>query len=119
MADGELTAVHTSTAAESAQRRVRTDGPFWLALLLSAGGLIFLLVGSVTVMPWISRERESRTVRSIWLAFSRNLPDLGPDMLVKVGFWLLLGAIGVLMIGLMVFASTVRDEPEPDVDPPA
>jgi len=119
MADGERAAAQTSIASESAKRRVRTDGPFWLAVLLSAGGLIFLLIGSVTVMPWISSERESRTIRSIWLAFSRNLPDLGPDLLVKAGFWLLLGAIGILMVGLMVFASTVRDEPEPDVDLPA
>ncbi|MCC6704117.1 MAG: hypothetical protein IT334_04515 [Thermomicrobiales bacterium] len=119
MAEGERAAVQTSVTSEPAQRRIRMDGPFWLAVLLSAGGLIFLLVGSVTVMPWISRERESRTIRSIWLAFSRNLPDLGPDLLVKLGFWFLLGAIGILMAGLMVFASTVRDEPEPDTEPPA
>ena len=119
MADGELTAVQASTRSDSVARRNWSGGPFWLAVLLSAGGLIFLLVGSVTVTPWIEDERESRTIRSVWLAFSRNLPDLGPDLLVKVGFWLLLGTIGIAMIGLMVYASTVRDEPEPDVDSPA
>jgi hypothetical protein len=69
---------------------VRRDGPFWLAIAVGIGGAIFLLFGSVTIVPWISDERESRTVRSVWLALSRNLPDIGQPTIEKIGFWFLI-----------------------------
>lgn len=119
MADQEHSAGRNEIEPASAYDRMRRDGPFWLAALLSSAGLLFLAIGSITIVPWISDERERQTIRSIWLALSRNLPDIGPDALVKAGFWLLLILIAALSIGLMLLASTVRDEPEPGVDPPA
>ena len=92
-------------------RRMRIDGPGWLAALLSIAGIVFLFFGSVTIVPWIADERERMTVRSIWMALSRNLPDLGPDSLVRAGFWILVVCTATLAVGLMMLVSQVRDEP--------
>lgn len=119
MTDAEQAAGQNFTVTASDHGRLRKDGPFWLALLLAAGGLGFVIFGSVTVLPWISDERERQTVRSVWLALSRNLPDFGPDALVRAGFWVIIVLIGLLSVGLMVLASSVRDETGPGVEPPA
>ena len=110
---------HPPVGTDAAPDRMRKEGPFWLATLLSAGGLVFLLVGSVTMFLGPDEAPRRQSVRSIWLAFSRNLPDLGPDALVRAGFWVLLLLIAVLAMGLMLLASTVRDDPGPGADPPA
>ncbi len=92
------------------EARPRFNGPFWLAAILSVAGLAFLSFGSVTIVPWIADERESMTVRSIWLALSRNLPDLGPDLLVRAGFWVIVALVVALAIALMFLASTIDDD---------
>ena len=89
---------------------VRRDGPFWLAAVLSAGGILFFLLGSVKIVPWIEDERERQTVRSIWLALSRHLPDLGPDLVVKIGFWLIIAVVAVLSVALLFLASSIHDD---------
>ena len=81
-----------------------------MARLLAAGGGVYLLAGSVTIVPWISDERERETIRSIWAALSRNLPDIGVPTLEKIGFWFLLALVAVLSVALMVLASAVRDD---------
>jgi drug/metabolite transporter (DMT)-like permease len=95
------------------------DGPFLFAAALGIGGLLFFAFGSVTIVPWIEAERTPETVRSIWVALSRNLPELGPDALVRAGFWMLIAVIAVLGVAVMLMASTVRDDVEPGNDTPA
>jgi hypothetical protein len=93
---------------------VKRDGPFWLAIAIAVGGAAYLLLGSLTIVPWISDERESATVRSVWLALSRNLPDIGQPTLEKVGFWLLIAMAAALCVALMIAASAVREDDEQD-----
>lgn len=118
MSQDEQVTGHVTTKSVSEPNRLRTDGPFWLALLLSAGGLVYVLFGSVTIVPWIPDERTRQTVRSVWLALSRNLPDLGPDTLVRFGFWVIVALIGALSVGLMVMASAVRDDADSSGESP-
>jgi hypothetical protein len=96
------------------QLRVRRDGPFWLAIAAAVGGAVFILLGSVTIVPWISDERQRETVRSVWLALSRNLPDIGQPTLEKIGFWVLVALVAALSVALMIAASAVRDDGEQD-----
>jgi hypothetical protein len=119
MTDAERAAGQKFSLSTNDHDRLRKDGPFWLALLLAAGGLGYLLLGSVTILPWIPDERASQTIRSVWVALSRNLPDLGPETFVRAGFWVVIVLIGLLSTALMVLASTVRDEAAPGVEPPA
>jgi len=96
------------------QRWIKTVGPFWLAVALATAGVVYVLAGSLTIVPWIDDERERATVRSVWLALSRNLPDIGLPTLEKAGFWLLLALVAVLCIALMIAASAVGEGDEPD-----
>ena len=84
---------------------VKRDGPFWLAIAIAAGGAIYLLLGSLTIVPWISDERESERIRDTWLALSRNLPDIGQPTLEKIGFWILLALAAGLCVALLIAAS--------------
>lgn len=93
---------------------VKRNRPFWLAVALSLGGAIFILLGRVTVVPWISDERRRASIRSVWLALSRNLPDIGQPTLAKIGFWILVVLVAALCVWLMVAASAVRDDDERD-----
>lgn len=110
MTDQEFAASDPVSATDRVDRRGRFDGPFLLAALLSVAGIAFIFFGTVTIVPWISDEREPMSVRSIWLALSRNLPDLGPDSLVRAGFWVLLAAIASLAIALLLFVSRIDDD---------
>jgi len=104
---------------ETSASRFQADGPFWFAIALSLAGIAFFLFGSVTIIPWIEDERTIETARSVWLALSRHLPVLGPDAIVKAGFWVLVGLIAILSVLLLVLAATVRDSNEPTGDHPA
>jgi hypothetical protein len=93
---------------------VKRDGPFWLAVALAAGGALYILLGSLTILPWISDERGRETVRSVWFAMSRHLPDIGQPTLAKLGFWLLVSLVAMLCVWLLIAASRVRDDDERD-----
>ena len=95
-------------------RWIKPGGPFWLAIAISTAGVGYLLLGSLTILPWISDERERATVRSVWLALSRNLPDIGLPTLEKAGFWLLVGLVAALCVALMIAASATGEDDKPD-----
>lgn len=97
-----------------ADRRTRRDGPFWLAIALAVGGAAFLLLGRVTIVPWIADERRRESIRGVWLALSRNLPDIGPPTLTKFGFWVLVSLVAALCVWLLIAASAVREDDERD-----
>jgi hypothetical protein len=113
MTEAEIPGQQEFTSAVRDHGRVRRDGPFWFALVLVAVGSGVVLLASVTILPWIDDERTSQSIRSIWLALSRNLPDVGPDAVVRIGFWVIVVVIGLLSVGLMVLASAVRDDADP------
>jgi hypothetical protein len=93
---------------------IKPGGPFWLAIAISAAGVVYLLLGSLTIVPWISDERERATVRSVWIALSRNLPDIGLPTLERAGFWLLVALVAVLCVALMIAASAAGEDDTPD-----
>jgi hypothetical protein len=96
--------------AVRADPKAKRDGPFWLAVAIAVGGMAYLLLGSLTIVPWISDERESATIRSVWLALSRNLPDIGQPTLEKAGFWILIALTALLCVALMIAASAARED---------
>jgi len=108
----ELTSA--SDPAPRDARWIRRDGPFWLAIALAAGGLVYLLVGRLTIVPWIADERQTESVRHVWLALSRHLPDIGAPSLARFGFWLLVALVAALCVALMVAASAAGRDDEPD-----
>jgi hypothetical protein len=91
-------------------------GPLIFAAILAAIGTLYTLVGSVTVVPFLSDERRREPIRKMWAALSRELPDIGHAGLAKFGFWLVVVITAVLCVALMLVAATVTDSPEPEAD---
>lgn len=91
-------------------------GPLIFAAILAIAGTVYTLVGSVTVVPFLSDERRREPIRKMWAALSRDLPDIGHPDLEKVGFWVVVAATAILSIGLMLVAATVTDSSETETD---
>ncbi|CAN5446798.1 hypothetical protein BH09CHL1_BH09CHL1_05840 [soil metagenome] len=111
MADFAPTTESVKPAGRAYQR-----GPLIFAAILSAIGVIYVLVGSVTVVPFISDERRREPIRKMWAALSRDLPDVGHPGPEKVGFWIVVALTAILSIALMLVAATVTDTPESESD---
>jgi hypothetical protein len=91
-------------------------GPLIFAAAIAAAGTLYTLLGSVTVVPFLSDERRREPIRKMWAALSRELPDIGHADLAKFGFWVVVALTAVLSIALMLVAATVTDSPEPEAD---
>jgi hypothetical protein len=114
MADLASTPESIETAARGGQR-----GPLIFAALLSIAGVLYVLAGSVTVVPFISDERRREPIRKMWAALSRDLPDIGHPGLEKAGFWIVVALTAILSVAVMLLAATVTDTPESESDPVA
>ncbi|MGH2551602.1 MAG: hypothetical protein ACRDHN_19625 [Thermomicrobiales bacterium] len=96
--------------------RVTHRGPLIFAAILSIIGVVYVLVGSVTVVPFISDERRREPIRKMWAALSRDLPDIGHPGPEKVGFWIVVALTAILSIALMLLAATVTDVSDSEAD---
>jgi hypothetical protein len=105
-----------TTEAPSSPLISRQRGPIIFAAVLAIAGVLYTLLGSVTVVPFLSDERRREPIRSMWMALSRELPDIGHAGLAKFGFWLVVILTAALCVALMLVAATVTDAAEPETD---
>jgi hypothetical protein len=105
-----------TTESEKPAGRGNQRGPLIFASILSSIGVVYVLVGSVTVVPFISDERRREPIRKMWAALSRDLPDVGHPGLEKAGFWIVVAATAILSIALMLLAATVTDTSDSEAD---
>lgn len=110
--DGLAPTYESERSADSGKQR----GPLIFAAILSALGVVYVLVGSLTVVPFLSDERRREPIRKMWAALSRDLPDIGHPGLEKAGFWIVVAATAILSIALMVVAATVTDISDSEAD---
>lgn len=112
----ELTQIEQQPTPDSQAVRSAQRGPLIFAAVIAVAGMIYTLVGRVTVVPFLSDERRREPIRKMWAALSRDLPDIGHPDLEKVGFWVVVVATAILCVALMLVAATVTDSPEPETD---
>ncbi len=92
------------------EERVVRDGsrfdPKRLVLALAVGGLVWLVLGRVTVVPFLEDERRREAVRTVWREATRQLPETAFPSVMAVAFWLC--AAGVLVGGVALAVAVAR-----------
>ena len=90
------------------------SGPILLTLALAALGAIWLVAGSVTVVPFLADERRREPIRDVWIEASRRLPETGFPTVTVVVFWLVVVVIGLAGVALAIVVGRLEGAEDGD-----